>query len=103
MTGHWNMTEKQNVLLFTTATLMSAKLEQDTSPSFNRMLSLLSNKEYRQVSSKQELIDLELDILIKFGLDFNFPGPVESMERFLHLLGFDKNKEVDKIARNLLR
>lgn len=82
---------------------MSAKLEQDTSPSFSRMMNLLSNQEYRCVDSKQELIDLELDILIKFGFDFNFPGPVESLERYLHLFSYDKNKEVVLMARNLLR
>ena len=50
MVGHWNFTEEKYVLLATVSVLMSAKLEQDTSPSFNRMISLLNNKEYKMVS-----------------------------------------------------
>jgi hypothetical protein len=50
MVGHWNFTEERYVLLATVSVLMSAKLEQDTSPSFNRMISLLSNREYKCVS-----------------------------------------------------
>lgn len=102
MVGHWNFTEERYVLLATISVLMSAKLEQDTSPSFNRMISLLSNREYRCVS-KQELIDLEYDIIFRFGCDFNFPGPVESMERYLRVLGYHKNEKVTKLCREILR
>ena len=91
MVGHWNFTEERYVLLAVVSVLMSAKLEQDTSPSFNRMISLLSNKENRMVS-KQALIDLEYDIIFRFGCDFNFPGPIESMERFLRVLGYHRNE-----------
>ena len=45
MVGHWNMADSRYVLLATIATLMSAKLEQDTSPSFNRMIGLLTQEE----------------------------------------------------------
>lgn len=102
MVGHWNMADSRYVLLATIATLMSAKLEQDTSPSFNRMIGLLSHEEQKHVS-KRALIELERDIITKFGFDFNFPGPIESMERFLRILGFNKNKEVDQLARSILR
>lgn len=88
--GQWTFDDKRYVLLATISVLMSAKLEQDTSPSFNRMIGLLSNQEYKCVS-KQELIDLEYDIVFRFGCDFNFPGPIESMERFLRILGYHKN------------
>ena len=62
------------VNLATIATLMSAKLEQPISPSFTRMINLLSEQE-REYVTKQSLIDLEAQILIKLGFDFNFPGP----------------------------
>lgn len=81
---------------------MSAKLEQDTSPSFNRMIGLLSNQEYRCVS-KAELIELEYDIVIRFGCDFNFPGPIETMERFLRILGYHKNPQVVSMARDIIK
>lgn len=54
---------------------MSAKLEQPISPSFTRMINLLSEEEKKHVT-KQSLIDLEADILVKLGFDFNFPGPI---------------------------
>ena len=50
--GHWTFNDKRYVLLATIAVLMSAKLEQDTSPSFNRMIGLLSNQEYKCVSKQ---------------------------------------------------
>ena len=30
-------------------------------------------------------------MLVKLGFDLHFPGPVEPMHRFLHLLGYSKN------------
>jgi len=72
---------------------MSAKLEQPISPSFTRMINLLS-KDEQKVVTKQSLVDLEVDILIRLGFDFNFPGPIQSMERFLRLLGYNQNTVV---------
>jgi hypothetical protein len=54
---------------------MSAKIEQPISPSFNRLIGMLTPEEQKYVS-KQGLIDLEADILMKLGFDFNFPGPI---------------------------
>jgi hypothetical protein len=72
---------------------MAAKLEQPISPSFTRMISLLTEEEKKSVT-KQKLIDLETNILIMFGFDFNFPGPLQSMERFLRLLDYDLNPQI---------
>jgi hypothetical protein len=76
---------------------MSAKLEQPISPSFTRMINLLSLEEKKTVT-KQSLIDLESDILIKLGFDFNFPGPIQSMERYLRILGYDLNRSVYEMS-----
>ena len=46
------------IALATISVLMSAKLEQPISPSFSRMISLLTDEEQKLVS-KKELIDLE--------------------------------------------
>lgn len=91
--GVTNFNKSLVVHLATISVLMSAKLEQPISPSFSRMINLLSSDEKKSVT-KQSLIDLEADILIKMGFDFNFPGPVQSMERFLRLMNYDLNRSV---------
>ena len=79
--------------LATISMLLAAKLEQPISPSFSRMISLLSEDEKKNVSKKQ-LIELESEILITMGFDYNFPGPIQSMERYLRILDYDQNKTV---------
>ena len=70
MIGPQNFPRSQIVILATICTLMSAKLEQPISPSFNRMVNLLT-KDEQKIVTKQNLIQMETDILIKFGFDFN--------------------------------
>ena len=93
MVGPENFSKHQVVHLSTISVLMSAKLEQPISPSFTRMINLLTPEEKKNVT-KQSLIELESEILIKLGFDFNFPGPMQTMERYLRLLGYDLNKTV---------
>jgi hypothetical protein len=89
-----NVFVNSNVLhLAVTSVLMAAKLEQPISPSFNRMINLLPENERKHVS-KAQLIELEQDIIRQLGFDFNFPGPLQSMERFLRLLEYDQNLSV---------
>ena len=47
-------------------------------PSFSRMISLLNESEKKGIT-KQDLVNLECDILMRFGFDFNFPGPIDSL------------------------
>lgn len=61
------------------------------------MIGLLSSEEKKLVT-KDSLIALEYDILVKLGFDFNFPGPVQPMERFIRLLGYGLNKSVFDMA-----
>lgn len=93
MIGYQNFSKADVVALSTISVLMSAKLEQPISPSFTRMINLLSSEEKKNLT-KKSLIDLESDILIKLGFDFNFPGPIQSMERYLRVLDYDMNKTV---------
>ena len=81
---------------------MSAKLEQPISPSFSRMINLLTDEE-KQYVTKKSLIDLEAQILIKLGFDFNFQGPVQSMERFSRLLGYQTNSTVNDMAYQICK
>lgn len=91
--GASNFPKSQIVCLSTISILLAAKLEQPISPSFTRMISLLTEEEKKLVT-KQKLIDLETNILITFGFDFNFPGPIQSMERHLRLLDYDLNTQL---------
>ena len=43
-------------------------------------------------------MDIEAQILVKLGFDFNFPGPMQFVERFLRILNADKVPEVYEIA-----
>jgi len=54
---------------------MAVKMEQPISPSFLRMVQLLTDEEQKQVS-KDSLIDLEARIIQTLGFDFGFPGPI---------------------------
>ena len=62
-------------------------------PSFSRMISLLNENERKSIT-KQDLVNLECDILMRFGFDFNFPGPIDSLQRYLRLVNYDKDKAV---------
>ena len=88
--GVWRFPKIKVICLATISMLMAAKLEQPISPSFSRMIALLTEEEEKLVT-KNDLIDLEEQILVLFGFDFSFPGPIQSMERFLRILNYDRN------------
>ena len=74
--------------LGTVSILMAAKLEQPISPSFNRMIKLLPAKNQKE-TSKQDLIDLESDIVRVLDWNFYSSGPLPFLERFARLLDID--------------
>jgi hypothetical protein len=37
------------------------------------------------------------------GFDFNFPGPVQSMDRFLRILNYDKNKTIREMSYQICK
>ena len=76
---------------------MSAKLEQPISPSFTRMINLLNDEEKKYVS-KPMLIEMEAQILTKFGFDFNFPGPIQTLERYLRILNYNSSQTIFDMA-----
>ena len=92
----------QIITLATISVLMSAKLEQPISPSFSRMVGLLSEDEKRIVN-KKGLIKLEEAILKKFGFDFNFQSPICSLERYLRLLNYDLEPKVFSLCFQILK
>ena len=54
--------------------LIAAKLEEAISPSYLKMISLLSEAEQKTID-KEMLVDLELKILTTLEFNFNLPGP----------------------------
>ena len=53
--------------------------------------------------TKTTLKAMEIDIISKLGFDFNFPGPIQTMERFLRLLEYDLNTTVFEFAYELCK
>lgn len=86
--GFWVFPRNQACLLATTSILVAAKIEEKFAPSFEYMLTFLTEEE-RQIVNREELLELEADILVTLGFDLCFPGPVAPMERFLRLLQID--------------
>lgn len=54
------------------------------------MINLLCEEEKNNIT-KEILIEMEKEILIRLGFDFNYQCPISSMERFLRILDFDMN------------
>jgi hypothetical protein len=77
-------------------------MDQPISPSFSRMINLLSDDEKVNVT-KQQIEDLEAHILITFGFDLNFPNPINPMERYLRILNYDQNKIVCDMSFQILK
>lgn len=100
--GVKNFPNDQVILLATVSVLLSAKLEQPMSPSFTRMIGLLSDEEKSHVT-KEALRKLEAEIIVKFGCDFNFQGPIAPLERYLRLLNYDTETTVFKLAVAILK
>ena len=88
--GHWNFPRLDICLLATTALILAVKMEERLGPKIEFMLEFLTDEENERVD-KQAIFDLEAKVLVKLGFDLHFPGPVDPMYRFLHLLGYNKN------------
>lgn len=73
--GHWNYPREHILKLAISSLLLAAKLEQPISPSFSKMINLIPEDERKNLT-KDILIDLEADILIRLGFDFNYPCPI---------------------------
>lgn len=46
------------------------------------------------IVTKPKLIDLEQQILTKFGFDLNFGSPMQAFERYLRILNYDQNQRL---------
>ena len=66
------------------------------------MINLLPPEEKKYVT-KKSLISLEAEIITQFGFDFNFPGPIQTMERFLRILDYNLNRTVVDMAYQICK
>lgn len=57
------------------------------------MINMLPDTE-RKGMTKETLVDLEFDIIVKLGFEFNYPGPKECVDRFLRVIEYDHRKIV---------
>jgi hypothetical protein len=94
--------EMNLVCIATTCILLAAKLEQPIAPSFEKMISLLAESEKKEIT-RQKIIDMEAKILVTLGFDFNFPGPIQSVERYLRILNYDLNNQVYRLACSICK
>ena len=69
-------------------TLMAAKLEEPIQPSYNRMIRLVAN-EWQVTIVKDDLINLEEQIIRALDFDLHFTGPIPFLERFQRIYNLD--------------
>lgn len=65
-------------------------MEESISPSFNRMIGLLSAEDSCKFH-KDLLVKLEVRILSALSFDFCGTGPMQSLERYIRLLNLQDN------------
>ena len=82
--------------------LLAAKLEQPIQPSYGRMIKLLNKKE-RQLVTKEQLEELEFQIVFLFGCDFNFNGPIHFVDRYLRLLGCANEEVIEMMCNEICK
>ena len=87
---------------------MAAKLEEPIQPSFNRMIRLVA-KEWNFQTTKEELVQLERDVIRLLDWELIIPGPLFFLERFQRIFGLDQEKSdqdaarVANVARKMIR
>lgn len=85
-----------------TSTILAAKMEQPMTPSINRMIRLLDEKEMLYVT-KDRVIRLESEILKLFDFDFTMLSPLPFLERFMRLFNVHNEFFIDTISQEILK
>lgn len=87
------------------AILMAAKMEQPISPSFRRMIKLIKD-EWGVNLKKEDLFNLEEDIIRELDFNLQWTSPVIYLERYQRLFGIDNEeqfadaKQIGQLARH---
>ena len=42
-------------------------------------------------------------MLVKMNFDYNFPGPIQSLERFMRILNYDLNRKVFEMSYQICK
>ena len=66
------------------------------------MIELLAEEEQECVNV-ENLTELEHNVLVTLGFDFDYPSPTVIMERYLHLLNYDSIRLVNELASNIMK
>jgi hypothetical protein len=77
-------------------------MEQPMTPSINRMIKLLDEKEMAYVT-KEKVIKMEGEILRKFDFDFSMISPLPFLERFMRLCEVHDDFFMDTISLEILK
>ena len=80
------------ITLGLTCLLVAAKIEQSLQPSFNRLIKLLQQK--HDISRpKQDLINMEEQIIRVLDFELRSVGSVTFLERYFRIFGIDQNNK----------
>lgn len=82
--------------------ILAAKMGQPMQPNVLRMIENLTAFE-QQFVLKDQIVDLETEILTIFAFDFNYIGPVPFIERYLRILDRDSDERLTQIAVQLCK
>ena len=95
--GHWTLVENEIDYLICISCFVAAKVEQQKKPLLDNLI-----LEYRSLTRKilrrDLLLIMERQVLVELGLDFNYSNPEHFIDRYLRLLGYHVNKQVNKNA-----
>ena len=95
--GHANIPKVKFLRLVIVVLLIGAKLEQTLAPSFSLMIELLDERDREKITI-DSLYELEMEVLSTLSYDFEFPGPVPFLERYMRLFDHDKNETIRELS-----
>ena len=78
--------------------LMAAKLEEPIQPSFNRMVRLVKS-EWNFETTKEEIIEMESQVINLLDFDLQAVGPIFFLERYQRIMGVESEKSDQDSAR----
>lgn len=88
--------------------LMAAKLEEPMQPSFNRMVRLVAS-EWNFETTKEEIIEMESQVIRLLDWDLSMVGPIFFLERYQRIFGVESERidpdaaRVGGLARKIIR
>ena len=95
--GHWNVEKADLDYIICLSCFIAAKIEQSKKPKIDNLI-----YDYRQLTQKHlrrdKLLEIESQMVITLGFDFNFCNPEHLIDRYLRVTGYQHNKDVYQSA-----